>query len=152
MTISLLFAQLLNGLQYGVLLFLLAAGLTLDRAGVAEFAAEFDAVVRARAAADLFEPVLLSDGELAADDFTLDLARELRFAGPWGQAFAEPGFDGKFRLLSQRLVGGKHLKMQVRPEAGGPELDAIAFNVDLARWPDASGRSGRGFCWSRARR
>ena len=69
---------------------------------------------------------------------TLTLAEALRQGGPWGQAFAEPGFDGKFRLLSQRLVGGKHLKMQVRPEAGGPELDAIAFNVDLARWPDAS--------------
>lgn len=35
-------------------------------------------------------------------------------------------------------MGAKHLKMQVQPEAGGPTLDAIAFNVDLGRWPDAS--------------
>lgn len=35
-------------------------------------------------------------------------------------------------------MGGKHLKMQLRPEAGGPELDAIAFNVDLDLWPNGS--------------
>ena len=30
------------------------------------------------------------------------------------------------------------LSAKVQAEAGGPELDAIAFNVDLAVWPDAS--------------
>ena len=108
----------------------MAAGLTLDRAGVAEFAAEFDAVVRERAAANLFEPVLLSDGELAADDFTLDLARELRFAGPWGQAFAEPLFDNAFELESWRRVGTRHWKLKLRPCGHAAPVDAILFNAE----------------------
>ena len=116
----------------------MAAGLTLPKAHLPDFEQHFPALVAEWLSPELLTNHWLSDGELAADELTLTLAEALRQGGPWGQAFAEPGFDGKFRLLSQRLVGGKHLKMQVRPEAGGPELDAIAFNVDLARWPDAS--------------
>lgn len=116
----------------------MAAGLTLPKAHLPDFQQHFPALVAEWLSPELLTNHWLSDGELAADELTLTLAEALRQGGPWGQAFAEPGFDGKFRLLSQRLVGGKHLKMQVRPEAGGPELDAIAFNVDLARWPDAS--------------
>ena len=41
-------------------------------------------------------------------------------------------FDGEFKILQQRLVGEKHLKMMVEPKLGGPLLDAIAFNVDIA--------------------
>lgn len=56
--------------------------------------------------------------------------------GPWGQMFPEPLFDGRFRLLQQRLVGERHLKVMVEPVGGGPLLDGIAFNVDTACWPD----------------
>lgn len=45
-------------------------------------------------------------------------------------------FDGHFRLLQQRLVGERHLKVMVEPVGGGPLLDGIAFNVDTALWPD----------------
>ncbi len=60
----------------------------------------------------------------------------LRDAGPWGQMFPEPLFDGRFRLLQQRLVGERHLKVMVEPVDGGPLLDGIAFNVDTSIWPD----------------
>ncbi|SQD01847.1 single-stranded DNA-specific exonuclease [Escherichia coli] len=50
--------------------------------------------------------------------------------------FPEPLFDGHFRLLQQRLVGERHLKVMVEPVGGGPLLDGIAFNVDTALWPD----------------
>ncbi|MGL4204644.1 MAG: single-stranded-DNA-specific exonuclease RecJ [Aeromonadaceae bacterium] len=116
----------------------MAAGLTLAKARIAEFEHHFAALVAEWLTPEQLTGCWLSDGELAPDEFTLALAEQLRQAGPWGQAFPEPGFDGRFRLLSQRLVGGKHLKMQVRPEAGGPELDAIAFNVDLDCWPNGS--------------
>ena len=49
-------------------------------------------------------------------------------------------FDGKFRILQQRLVGEKHLKLMVEPLGGGPLLDGIAFNVDTTLWPDSSVR------------
>lgn len=116
----------------------MAAGLTIPKARIADFETRFAALVAEWMTPEQLTGSWLSDGELAADEFTLALAEQLQQAGPWGQAFPEPGFDGRFRLLSQRLVGGKHLKMQVQPEAGGPELDAIAFNVDLAVWPNAS--------------
>ncbi len=116
----------------------MAAGLSLPKVRIAEFEQVFAALASEWLSPDQLTGCWLSDGELAADEFSLMMAEQLRQAGPWGQAFPEPGFDGRFRLLSQRLVGGKHLKMQVRPEAGGPELDAIAFNVDLDLWPNAS--------------
>ena len=55
----------------------------------------------------------------------------LRGAGPWGQGFPEPVFDGEFKVADARIVGGKHLKMQLRelPATARrvPALDAIAF-------------------------
>jgi single-stranded-DNA-specific exonuclease len=71
----------------------------------------------------------------------LTLATELRFAGPWGQHFPEPMFDGEFRLLHQRLVGEKHLKLMLSPMASDTAIDAIAFNVDLERWPNESAQT-----------
>lgn len=116
----------------------MAAGLTLPTARLEEFEGYFSALVAEWLSPEQLTGSWLSDGELAVDEFSLVLAEQLRQAGPWGQAFPEPGFDGRFRLISQRLLAGKHLKMQVQAEAGGPELDAIAFNVDLATWPDGS--------------
>ncbi|MDB2331290.1 single-stranded-DNA-specific exonuclease RecJ, partial [Alteromonas sp.] len=48
-----------------------------------------------------------------------------------------PLFDGEFDVVNQRLVGEKHLKLVLRAPTVG-EVDAIAFNVDLAQWPNAS--------------
>lgn len=59
---------------------------------------------------DWIDPALLqgeviSDGELAPMEMTMEVAQMLRDAGPWGQMFPEPLFDGRFRLLQQRIVG-----------------------------------------------
>lgn len=116
----------------------MAAGLTLPKAAYADFAVAFVAEV-ARHADDVhLQAVLESDGELTSDDYHLDLATELRFAGPWGQHFPEPMFDGRFAVVSQRLVGEKHLKLVLTPAGSKTLLDAIAFNVDLDIWPDPS--------------
>jgi single-stranded-DNA-specific exonuclease len=84
----------------------------------------------------LLQGEIVSDGLLKPDEMTLDTAEMLRDAGPWGQMFPEPLFDGEFRLLQQRLVGERHLKVMVEPVGGGPLLDGIAFNVDTTCWPD----------------
>jgi single-stranded-DNA-specific exonuclease len=82
--------------------------------------------------------VLDTDGELDAASLDLATAELLRRAGPWGQHFPEPLFEGAFELLSQRLVGERHLKLSVRhPDVAAP-IDAIAFSVDTERWPDPS--------------
>lgn len=116
----------------------MAAGLTIDTKQLDAFSHAFDQAVRNELGEDELKGVLLTDGELEANEFNLDTAEMLRAGGPWGQQFPEPTFDGTFRLLHQKLVGGKHLKMMVEPLHGGSVIDAIAFNVDLKRWPDAS--------------
>jgi len=114
----------------------MAAGLSLARDDYEVFARAFvDEVARHAADVEL-QAVIESDGELAEHEFELELATALRFAGPWGQHFPEPVFDGLFRIVSQRLVGQKHLKLVLFPANGSVLLDAIAFNVDLDVWPD----------------
>jgi single-stranded-DNA-specific exonuclease len=114
----------------------MAAGLTLPRANYDAFAAAFEAEVARHAQDVQLQAMLESDGELSPDDFQLPLATELRFAGPWGQHFPEPMFDGRFTLVQQRLVGEKHLKLVLSPPGSGLLLDAIAFNIDPACWPN----------------
>ncbi|WP_430755204.1 single-stranded-DNA-specific exonuclease RecJ [Magnetovirga frankeli] len=104
----------------------MAAGLSIPASAYADFAAAFDAEVRRQLGDEPREPLIHSDGELAPAQFSLDTAWSLRQAGPWGQRFPEPLFDGRFRILQRRIVGEQHLKLRLRPEQG-PELDAIAF-------------------------
>jgi single-stranded-DNA-specific exonuclease len=114
----------------------MAAGLSLARDDYAAFASAFVEEVGRHAGDVELQAVIESDGELAEAEFELDLATQLRFAGPWGQHFPEPVFDGRFRLVTQRLVGEKHLKLVLSPLGTSLVLDAIAFNVDLDVWPD----------------
>jgi len=116
----------------------MAAGLTLQRDAYADFAAAFVEEVSRHAQEVHLQAVIESDGELALDELQLALATELRFAGPWGQHFPEPIFDGRFTVVSQRLVGAKHLKLVLTPTGSNTLLDAIAFNVDQDIWPDTT--------------
>lgn len=115
----------------------MAAGMTLPRAHFQRFAQAFDETVRKQLAAEDLEAVLWSDGELGFDDLSLDLAQQLRDGGPWGQHFPEPLFDGEFLLVSQRIVGERHLKMLLA-DLSNPQrtIDAIAFQVDTRQWPN----------------
>lgn len=107
----------------------MAAGLSLARADFEAFAQAFDdAVYRAVDGAEL-KGEIVSDGPLQPDEFTLELAYTLREAGPWGQHFPEPVFDGQFTVLSLRILADKHLKLSLAHPAGREPLDAIAFNV-----------------------
>lgn len=107
----------------------MAAGLTLKRSDLEAFGAAFDSVVRSHLTIDSFDAVTLTDGGLDAVDFTLELARQLRYAGPWGQAFPEPEFEGEFAVESWKVVGEKHLKFRLRQAHLADTLDAIAFNA-----------------------
>lgn len=114
----------------------MAAGLSLEEERFEEFQRHFGELVTEWLDPALLQGEILSDGELGPQEMTLEMAQMLREAGPWGQMFPEPLFDGRFRLLQQRLVGERHLKVMVEPVGGGPLLDGIAFNVDTAIWPD----------------
>lgn len=116
----------------------MAAGVTLNSAKLERFAAAFTTEVD-RWLDPSAQGFIDTDGELAPEELTLVTALELRAAGPWGQAFPEPAFDGEFELLDCRVVGERHLKLRVRPLATGEALDAIAFSyiedgqTDLSR-------------------
>ena len=114
----------------------MAAGLSLEEERFEEFQHRFGELVTEWLDPALLQGEILSDGELSPQEMTLEMAQMLRDAGPWGQMFPEPLFDGRFRLLQQRLVGERHLKVMVEPVGGGPLLDGIAFNVDTTAWPD----------------
>ncbi len=118
----------------------MAAGLSLEEKHFEEFSQRFGDLVGEWLDPALLQGEIWSDGPLAPQEMTLDVAEMLRDAGPWGQMFPEPLFDGKFRLLQQRLVGERHLKVMVEPLGGGPLLDGIAFNIDTTCWPDSSVR------------
>ncbi|GGH88210.1 single-stranded-DNA-specific exonuclease RecJ [Pseudomonas fluvialis] len=118
----------------------MAAGLSLPQEHFGAFAVAFDAEVRRQLSADDLTGRLLSDGQLQVGEFNLELARALRHAGPWGQHFPEPLFHGRFQLVQQRLVGERHLKLQLKTECGSQALDGIAFNVDREQWPNANVR------------
>ena len=107
----------------------MAAGLSLKAADYPRFAAAFDAVTR-----ELIEPerllaVLHTDGELPPGAFTLELARQLRDAGPWGQAFPEPLFDNVFECAGWKPMGESHLRLQLRDPRDGAVHEAVMFNA-----------------------
>ncbi len=114
----------------------MAAGLSLPQEHFGAFAAAFDAEVRRQLSEDDLTGRLLSDGQLGAEEFHLELAKALRHAGPWGQHFPEPLFHGVFQIVTQRVVGEKHLKLVLKTECGSLTLDGIAFNVDRDIWPN----------------
>ncbi|MFV3333829.1 single-stranded-DNA-specific exonuclease RecJ [Pseudomonas sp. NY15437] len=118
----------------------MAAGLSLPQEHFGAFAAAFDAEVRRQLDEDDLTGRLLSDGQLGAEEFHLELARALRQAGPWGQHFPEPLFHGIFQIVQQRVVGERHLKLVLKTECGSLQLDAIAFNIDRDIWPNPTVR------------
>ncbi|ECB1508464.1 single-stranded-DNA-specific exonuclease RecJ [Salmonella enterica] len=114
----------------------MAAGLSLEEHKFEQFQQRFGELVTEWLDPALLQGEVISDGPLSAAEMSMEVAQLLWDAGPWGQMFPEPLFDGRFRLLQQRLVGERHLKVMVEPVGGGPLLDGIAFNIDTTCWPD----------------
>ena len=96
----------------------MAAGLTLKASELERFRTVFDAVCHSLINEADLNHRIETDGELPAKDLSLELAEQLRIAGPWGQGFPEPVFEGQFRLVQQRIVGAKHLKLMLQPLHG----------------------------------
>ena len=120
----------------------MAAGLSLEAKNLPAFKEAFLYELENSLDQDALTGVIESDGQLTDDDFSLDLSEQLRQAGPWGQGFAEPLFDGRFTVLNARIVGDNHLKLSVRPENSERTVDAIAFNL-AAEHPLQGGESIR---------
>lgn len=112
----------------------MAAGLSLQKENFIAFQAAFDAQVKNTLSLAELQQTIITDGELKNNELNLELAELLRQAGPWGQGFSEPVFEGVFEISDQRIVGQKHLKLSLK--LGDKLFNAIAFNVDLKQWPN----------------
>jgi len=112
----------------------MAAGLSLPRENLDAFSRAFDQQVRESLSSDDLQGLILSDGELSEKELSLAFAEQLRGAGPWGQGFPEPVFDGEFEIVSRKILAEKHLKMMLRLPNSSGCIDAIAFNTTDTEW------------------
>lgn len=115
----------------------MAAGLTIDKDRLDTFKLALSLTAQKRLTAEMLTAVIYSDGELASECFDIGFAHLLQSAGPWGQAFPEPVFDGEFSLISQKMLADRHLKMMLQT-TDGKLVDAIWFNADNKTWPDVN--------------
>jgi single-stranded-DNA-specific exonuclease len=102
----------------------MAAGLSIREEHLDDFRHAFENAAQEMIDADALVKTITTDGTLEADEFSLGMARELQ-RQVWGQGFAEPLFEGEFRVQTQRVVGEKHLKLKLSSPSGS--YDAIRF-------------------------
>ena len=115
----------------------MAAGLSLNKNDFEAFDHAFTEEVGRLLDEDQLKARVFSDGWVEAKWLNLQVAYLIEEAGPWGQEFPEPLFDGRFNLVQHRKVGENHLKMMLSPtDDPSVTLDAIAFNVEAGHWPD----------------
>jgi single-stranded-DNA-specific exonuclease len=105
----------------------MAAGLSLSGDSVNAFAQTLEQVLVDTADPECLQPELIADGELDPGEASLEIAEALG-RQVWGQGFPEPIFAWRFRVLGQRIVGERHLKLELM--AGRRRFDAIAFGRD----------------------
>ncbi len=102
----------------------MAAGCTLVEQGFERFNAALQQVAREWLDEAALTRVLRTDGPLPPEAFNPAVVQQLE-AQVWGQAFEAPLFCDEVEVLSQRIVGERHLKLRLRQ--GGAQRDAIWF-------------------------
>lgn len=106
----------------------MAAGLSIRPEGYAKFCAIFEAVVSSLIDAEAIQQRIEVDADLQANEMNLELAQMIE-QQVWGQTFPFPSFVANFNVVQQRILGEKHLKLVVSPQAAPHVLfDAIFFN------------------------
>ena len=116
----------------------MAVGLTIREENFEQFKNCFEELINTKLIKTSLEPIIETDGEIDGKDFNYAIAKHIKEAGPWGEGFAEPIFDGEFIIHQQRLFAEKHLRLVLEPQKGGPVIEGILFNANLQQWPDQS--------------
>ena len=104
----------------------MAAGLSLEQDHLDAFSIRFNEITRSQLGDDPREKVCYSDGPVS--EFGLATVTKIVRDHPWGQGFEEPVFDDYFEIVSQRLLSGQHLKLQLRLKESPSILEGIFFN------------------------
>jgi single-stranded-DNA-specific exonuclease len=102
----------------------MAAGLTIAERDYERFAAAFESALDELLPAEARLRTVETDGSLDAMYCTLDVARMLE-GGIWGQGFPQPVFCDTFAVETQRVVGERHLRLQLLRH--GRRIEAMRF-------------------------
>jgi len=102
----------------------MAAGLSIRLEHFDTFREAFEAVGRGWLSEAQLERVVETDGPLEEDCYSVQFI-ELLDGQVWGQGFAPPVFCDEFRVVSQRILKDRHLKLLL--ERNGRRYDAIWF-------------------------
>jgi single-stranded-DNA-specific exonuclease len=102
----------------------MAAGCTIDAGQLDTFKAALSQVAREWLDAATLTRRLETDGPLAPEYRRTDLVDTLH-REVWGQGFAAPTFSEEVEVVSQRLVGEKHLSLKLKHQ--GQPVDGIWF-------------------------
>lgn len=103
-----------------------AAGLSIAKAELQQFNDAFEQVAQELLNENDLHQKIETDGELQQQEIQLEIA-ELLEQQVWGQGFPAPQFNNPFSVYSQRIVGEKHLKLQLQADPSSPPIDAILF-------------------------
>jgi len=106
----------------------MAAGLTIKQGKFSQFQQAFSKQVSAVLRPEDLTNVRQTDGPITEEYMTIEASEIFKYASPWGQLFPEPVFDDVFEILNWRIVGEKHLKLDLVKQETGVCYSAIAFN------------------------
>jgi single-stranded-DNA-specific exonuclease len=102
----------------------MAAGLTIAANDLSTFQAAFEQVGKHLLDPAQLERIIETDGALEDAYYSIDFI-QLLGQQVWGQGFPAPTFSDEFRLISQRVLKERHLKLVL--EKNGQRFDAIWF-------------------------
>lgn len=123
----------------------MAAGCTLYEEDLATFEEAFSQVAMEWLDSSTLEKIIQTDGELEAQWIKPEVAQLLQNE-VWGQGFSPPLFNDTVQIMSQRIVGEKHLalkmKLKGRPIDGIwfgrtdslPSQAHLAFRMEIDHW------------------
>jgi len=92
----------------------MAAGLSFPKQRFDEFRGKINAISLEQVPGGKFLKAVWCDGPLQPGELTLDMARALEQAGPWGQGFPEPLFENDFVVVSSKTIKNGHWKLQLQ--------------------------------------
>ncbi len=109
----------------------MAAGFTINPDKIESFKTKFEQTVKEMTRAEDFTPKLIIDCELNFDQISAILVNEIESLEPFGTGNREPLFTANdITVVSEKIVGQNHRRMQLAQSPSGKRFNAIQFNVD----------------------
>lgn len=125
----------------------MAAGCTIAPNGLDLFRQALNKVAKEWLTEDMLNHKIMTDGSLHNRDFNVDMVKHINSC-IWGQGFEAPIFVDEGRIVDQKIVGEKHLKISVDMDGlvrsgiwfGRSEMMEenaqvrLAYRVDINEW------------------